>query len=151
MSKYYNLSQDSINLFNQIFDTKAFPLGINFAFIGHEEQKELIKITKVPDQYNFLLQNELLVCMNEELLTKFDEESITILIEQELDKISINLDTGKIKFVKPNLSTFTSLISKYGLEKVGRANQIEDLYNEQQLDSEQGFVEQKKSHYGKRK
>ena len=46
MSKYYNLSQDSINLFNQIFDTKAFPLGINFAFIGHEEQKELIKITK---------------------------------------------------------------------------------------------------------
>jgi hypothetical protein len=133
MSKYYNLSQDSINLFNQIFDTKAFPLGINFAFIGH------------------LLQNELLVCMNEELLTKFDQESITILIEQELDKISINLDTGKIKFVKPNLSTFTSLISKYGLEKVGRANQIEDLYNEQQLDSEQGFVEQKKPHYGKRK
>ena len=89
--------------------------------------------------------------MNEELLTKFDQESITILIEQELDKISINLDTGKIKFVKPNLSTFTSLISKYGLEKVGRANQIEDLYNEQQLDSEQGFVEQKKPHYGKRK
>jgi len=151
MSKYYNLSQDSINLFNQICDTKAIPLGINFAFIGHEEQKELIKITKVPDQYNFLLQNELLVCMNEELLTKFDQESITILIEQELDKISINLDTGKIKFVKPNLSTFTSLISKYGLEKVGRANQIEDLYNEQQLDSEQGFVEQKKPHYGKRK
>lgn len=89
--------------------------------------------------------------MNEELISKFDEESVTILIEQELDKISINLDTGKIKFVKPNLSTFTSLISKYGLEKVGRANQIEDLYNEQQLDSEQGFVEQKKSHYGKRK
>ena len=89
--------------------------------------------------------------MNEELLTKFDQESITILIEQELDKISINLDTGKIKFVKPNLSTFTSLISKYGLEKVGRANQIEDLYNEQQLDTEQGFVEQKKPHYGKRK
>ena len=89
--------------------------------------------------------------MNEELISKFDEESVTILIEQELDKISINLDTGKIKFVKPNLSTFTSLISKYGLEKVGRANQIEDLYNEQQLDSEQGFVEQKKPHYGKRK
>ena len=151
MSKYYNLSQDTINTFNEIFDTKAFPLDMKFSFIGFEDQKELIKITKIPDQYVFLINKELLVSFNEELMTKFDNESITILIEQELDKISINLDSGKIKFVKPNLSTFTSLISKYGLEKVGRANQIEDLYNEQQLDSDQGFVEQKKSYYGKRK
>lgn len=140
MSTYYNLSKDAIETFNTIFEQKAFPLGIGFMFVGSENQKELIKITKIPDTFNFLMNKELLVCINEELMSKFDEECVTILIEQELDKISINLDSGKIKFVKPNLSTFTSLINKWGLEKVGRANQVEDLQHEQKLDSEVGFV-----------
>lgn len=140
MSKYYNLSEDAIKTFTDIFEQKAFPLGIGFMYVGCEDQKELIKITKIPDTYNFLMSKELLVCMNEDLLSKFDQECITILVEQELDKISINLDTGKIKFVKPDLSTFTSLINKWGLEKVGRANQVEDLEHDQKLDSEQGFV-----------
>lgn len=140
MSKYYNLSEDAIKTFTDIFEQKAFPLGIGFMYVGCEDQKELIKITKIPDTYNFLMSKELLVCMNEDLLSKFDKECITILIEQELDKISINLDTGKIKFVKPDLSTFTSIINKWGLEKVGRANQVEDLEHDQKLDSDQGFV-----------
>jgi hypothetical protein len=65
----------------------------------------------------------------------FDEESITILFEQEIDKININLDSGKIKLVKTDLNTFSSLVNKYGVEKVARANKVEELYQEQQKDA----------------
>ena len=64
----------------------------------------------------------------------FDEESITILFEQEIDKININLDSGKIKLVKTDLNTFSSIVNKYGVEKVARANKVEELYAEQQKD-----------------
>ena len=65
----------------------------------------------------------------------YDEESVTILFEQEIDKININLDSGKIKLVKTDLNTFSSLVNKYGVEKVARANKVEELYQEQVKDA----------------
>ncbi len=134
MSKFYNLSDDTIDVFNNIFKKKAFPVDVKFQFVGCESQKNLIKISKINDQFSFILDKELLVVINEDLATVFDDESVQILMEQEIDKISINIDTGKIKMIKPDLTTFSSLIKKYGIEKVGRANQVEELYDQQKKD-----------------
>jgi hypothetical protein len=65
----------------------------------------------------------------------FDDESVVILMEQEIDKININIETGKIKLVKTDLNTFSSLVNKYGVEKVARANKVEEIYNEQKKDN----------------
>jgi len=92
------------------------------------------------DQYAFLLNKELLVSVNEDLFNVFDEESISILIEQEIDKISIETESGKIKMIKPDLSTFSALITKYGVEKVAKANQVEELYQQQKADGTEEFT-----------
>ena len=78
--------------------------------------------------------------MNEDLMNVFDDESIQILIEQEIDKVSINIETGKIKLIKPDLTTFSSLINKYGIDKISRANSIELLTSEQRQDEEDEFI-----------
>ena len=135
MDKFYEVSEDSINRFYEIFNRKSFPVGIKFQFIGNEKQKELIKVSKVADQYSFILQREILVSINEDLMHVFDDESVVILMEQEIDKININIETGKIKLVKTDLNTFSSLVNKYGVEKVARANKVEELYQEQQKDA----------------
>jgi hypothetical protein len=135
MDKFYEVSEDSINRFYEIFNRKSFPVGIKFQFIGNEKQKELIKVSKVADQYSFILQREILVSINEDLMHVFDDESVVILMEQEIDKININIETGKIKLVKTDLNTFSSLVNKYGVEKVARANKVEEIYNEQKRDS----------------
>lgn len=139
MSKFYKLSEDTVDSFNKILSKKAFPFQINFEFVGAESQKSLIKISKISDQFAFLMEKELLVSMNETLMGVFDEECIQILIEQEIDKISINMDSGKIKMVKPDLNTFSSLINKYGIEKIARANQVEELYSQQKGDVDFDF------------
>lgn len=140
MSKFYNVSDDTIDVFKSIFNKKTFPFNVGFQFVGSESQKNLIKISKLPDQFAFLMEKDLLVSMNEDLMNVFDEESIEILIEQEIDKISVNLDTGKIKMIKPDLTTFSSLINKYGIEKIARANKVEELYAEQKQDAEEDFL-----------
>ena len=139
MNKFYELSDDTVNQFNSVFNTKSFPIQVGFQFVGSESQKQLIKIAKLPDQYSFLLGKELLVMMNEDLLNIFDEESIKILIEQELDKVSINVESGKIKMIRSDLNTFASIINKWGTEKVMRANQVEDLYQKQKSDGVEEF------------
>lgn len=137
MSKYYEISEDTKESFFKIFNKKTFPINIKFQFIGNESQKNLIKISKISDQFAFIMEKEMMISINEELMSKFDEESVSILFEQEIDKISINMESGKIKMIKPDLTTFSSLINKYGVEKVARANQVEELYHQQQKDGKE--------------
>lgn len=138
-SKYYELSDDTTDVFMSIFNKKAIPFNLGLQFVGCD-QKMLIKISKLPDQYAFLLKNDLLISINDKLMSVFDDESIQILIEQEIDKISINMDNGKIKMIKPDLTTFSSLINKYGIEKITKANQVQELYSEQKQDAEEDFL-----------
>jgi hypothetical protein len=140
MSKFYEISEDTKKDFFDIFNKKSFPLSLNFQFVGSESQKNLIKISKISDQFSFLMNKELLVSINEDLMSVFDQTSITILIEQEIDKINMDIKSGKIKMVKPDLTTFSSIISKYGVEKVAKANQVEELYNQQVSDGNQEFI-----------
>lgn len=135
MDRFYDLSQDTIDDFYSIFNKKSFPIPLKFQFVGDSKQKNLVKIAKIADDYSFILQKELKVSINEDLLSAYDEESITILFEQEIDKININIDSGKVKLVKTDLNTFSSLVNKYGVEKVARANKVEELYQEQQRDA----------------
>lgn len=135
MDRFYDLSEDTIDDFYKVFNKKSFPISVKFQFVGDTKQKNLIKIAKIADDYSYILQKELKVSINEDLMNVFDEESITILFEQEIDKININLDSGKIKLVKTDLNTFSSLVNKYGVDKVARANKVEELYQEQKIDS----------------
>ncbi len=135
MDNFYEVSEDSIARFFEVFNKKSFPVSIKFQFIGNEKQKELIKVSKISDNYAFILQKEILVTINDDLMSVFDDESIQILIEQEIDKININIETGKIKFVKTDLNTFSAIVNKYGVEKVARANKVEELYQEQKKDA----------------
>ena len=134
MERFEDLSEDIIEGFLNVFEKKAFPLPIKFLFIGDSKQKNLIKITKIAPDFEFVIGKELKVTINESLINAFDEEAITILYEQEIDKIHHNSDSGKIKLVKPDLSTFSGIVNKYGVEKVARANKVEELYHQQQKD-----------------
>lgn len=132
---FYDLDETTEELFMDVFNKKSFPVNVKFQFIGSSKQKQLIKVGKIADDFAFVLRKELKVTINEDLLNVFDEESITILIEQEIDKININMESGKIKLVGTDLNTFSSIVNKYGVEKVARANKVEELYSEQQKDA----------------
>jgi hypothetical protein len=45
------------------------------------------------------------------------------------------MESGKIKLVGTDLNTFSSIVNKWGVEKVARANKVEELFVEQQKDS----------------
>lgn len=140
MENFYEISEDTIDEFMDIFNKKTFPTKIEFLFIGNSKQKDLIKITKIPDDISFKLRKELKVMINEDLMSSFDDESRTILIEQELDKVNMHAETGKIKLVKTDLNTFSSIVNKYGVEKVARANAIVNLAFEQKQDGNDEFI-----------
>jgi hypothetical protein len=140
--KFYILSEDTINDFMDVFNTKSFPLDVKFEFIGNSKQKKLIVVSRIADENNFLYEKDVKVSINEALMDSFDEKIRTILIEQEIDKIGIDLKTGKIKFLKLDVefSASSGLVQKYGLDEVAKANGIEFLASEQKQDMDSDFI-----------
>ncbi len=140
MDKYYRLQEETVDFFKNIFMQKSFPINLEFEFIGNSKQKGLIKIAKIADQFEFILEKSLLVSINEELFEAFDDECKKILFEQEIDKLTIDVEKGKIKMVKTDLNTFSGLVKKWGIEKVSRANSVDTLASEQKADMENEFI-----------
>lgn len=134
--RYEELSEDVQEKFMEVYANKSFPIKIGFKFVDDNKLKQVVKIQKLSEIYQFLIEKEVIVFFNEALYDKMsdDPESIDILIEQELDKLSINIDTGKISMNKLDLVTSVGLINKYGSNAVMRANQIDVLSNEQTED-----------------
>ena len=130
-SKFHELDQEIINTFKSIWNESKQVEGMNFTFIANKKAKELITVKKLPEQYAFLLDSDLIVTINENLFNMYDEESIRILFEQEVSKVSVNLDSGKISINKPDVITSSAIISKYGSDKVFRANQVDVLASTQ--------------------
>ena len=138
--RYDDLSEDIIDNFKSIVDSKSFPADIKFRYLSDSKMKCVVKIEKLSDKNQFLMENDILVLFNEELYDSMvsDEEMVKILIEQEIDKIAFNPNNGKIKINKPNFVTFTPLVEKYGVDKVMRANQVGELVSNP--DKESDFV-----------
>ena len=141
VSKFYDVSDETCDIFAEIVRKKILN-EVAFQFIGSDSQKTVIKISKLSEQYEYMLKKHVLVSINEVLMADFDDESINILFEQEIDKITFNVETGKVKLRKTDINTFASLIKKWGIEKISKANQLAEITSELKVstDFENNFV-----------
>ena len=151
MSKeqFHELS-DYITEYFQVLERKlSLPVDIKYVFQADDKQKTLIKIVKIADRYAKLLNADLLVSFNEDFFDAFDDEAKNILIDQELALVEFDLEKGTLKLGRPDLITSSHIIKKYGVDAVERANQVRDLFNQQQMDEESERKSKENKNYKK--
>lgn len=139
--RYTQLSDDIKDYFNDIVNKSSIlPHNVDFVYIQDYKAKEYIEVKNITGIHKHLNNADIAVVINEKYHDLLDDEAKQILIEQAINRISINLETGKIKLIKPDLTTFTGILKKYGLEKVTRANNLTKLIDEGQQDQEDAVV-----------
>lgn len=129
-SKFTEVTDETKKVFDSLLIKMNQPFQLEFVLLNNEKLKKAVKLQKVPDVFQHICKAEIIVFFNEAIFDKLDPNAKDILLLQELDKISVNLDNGKIKMVKPDVITFSGILKKYGFEKVARANQLNDLVTE---------------------
>jgi len=137
-------TEDIIEIFNKRLDEFALPSTPNFYFQANIKQKNnLIKISKIPDQYQEEMNAELLVQINPEYFDAFNSNNtildkpdnlIDILFDQEIDKINIDGKTGKVSIKSKALDVSRGIVDKYSFDDVARAKELENLYEKQKKD-----------------
>ena len=134
---YTELEDYIVEFFNERLSNFNIAISLNFYFQSNKKLKQLIKLTKIPDQYSVILGKDILVQVNEDYFDSFnsEDESINqILFDQWIDLISTNLDKGTFKIGKTTFQSSEGIIDKYSYEKVQRAIEIERLIKEQKND-----------------
>lgn len=132
--KFIEISDDTQKFFDNILSNIHLPYSLNYQLVNATKQKQVIKIMKVPEVYSFIMKVDMVLCFNEDMFEKLDEKSKEILILQEIDKYTVDIENGRIRANKPDLTTFSGIIKKYGWEDVSRANQLENLLESQNAD-----------------
>jgi hypothetical protein len=130
VQEYFENMEQQLNL----------PVDLKYAFQAHDKQKTLVTIKKIPDNYSSIIDADIIITFNEDYFDAFDDESKNVLIDQELAKVEFNTEKGSLKIVKPDLVTSSAIIKKYSLESVERANQVGDLFADQQLDDKKNII-----------
>lgn len=148
MSKeqFHEASDYIVEYFQELEKKLSLPVDINYVYQADDKQKTLIKIVKIADRYSKLLGADLLVSFNEDFFDAFDEQAKDILIDQELALVEFDLEKGTLKLGKPDLITSSGIIKKYGVDAVERANQVRDLFNQQQADKDNDTKSEKKNY-----
>jgi hypothetical protein len=136
---YSELEQDIVDFFNERMDNFTIPIDFKFYFQKNLKQKQLIKLTKIPDQYAVMLDKDILVSVNADYFDAFsteDEKINEILFDQCIDLIEYNSENGTFKLGKENFTATQGIIEKYTYDAVSRAKEVERLYEDQKKDQE---------------
>lgn len=135
-NKFYELSEDSIQLIESVIEKIALPFAIKFKLLGNAKLKKVVKLQKVSDIYAHLTGYDLIIFLNEDLSMVLDEKTVEILLYQELDRIQTNMDKGTFKIITYPLQTTPGVLKRYGIDEVTNANNLGDLALEQLKDKE---------------
>ena len=137
LQRFYEVEDSTIKRFNDVYDKLAMPIRLEFKIYGDSKLKKLIEIKKASPDEEFIYKTQIRIKFNEDLLNLLDEdESVDLLIRECLNGLEVNTQTGVIKIKKPDMTTFTSIMEKYTLEKVKRAKELEKTTLEQISDKE---------------
>jgi len=129
--KYEELDEEIINFFKTAESEFNMPLDLRFVFQGVSTLNKLIHITKVPEQLIGFVKADLLVQVNQIYFDSFDDLTRKILFDEELDYISFDMKSGKIKLIKPKIQIASGLGSKHGFENVLAARESEKAIKRQ--------------------
>jgi hypothetical protein len=123
--KYQDLDQEIIDFFKETESEFNMPVVVRYVFQAVTKQNELIKISKVPEQFINIVKADLLVQINPLYYDSFDEQTNKILFEEKIDYITYNMNTGAIKLSKPKIQIGTGLANKHGFDNVVSAKESE--------------------------
>lgn len=133
-NKFYELSEDTLELIQGLVSKMALPFNLRIKYMGNSKQKQLVKLQKVSDVFSHITNIDLLMFVNEDYYIRLEEKNAEILIYQELDRLQFDIEKGTFKIAKFLLQTNPGVLKKYGIDAVAEANQLSDLYTQQKAD-----------------
>jgi len=136
MSTYTNISDETQKVFNRVLSETGIPKFVTFKLLGNHKQKTVGKISKANDIVTHLTDIDIIIILNDVIFDGLEEKYQEMLLEELLAQVYFDIDKDNLKLIKPDISTFSLLLTKYGIDFYMSVREVvSSLYNK--LDSEE--------------
>jgi sulfur transfer complex TusBCD TusB component (DsrH family) len=120
MAKFEEVFPDYQELFDQFVNQVDNLREVNIKILAQNNLKELGKIVKANDLIKHMTSEDIIILLNETIFAALDDEQKLIAIEELIAQIYFDAEKDKVMIIKPDVTTFSLLLAKYGIDKYMR-------------------------------
>ena len=129
---YDKIEDSNEKLFNKVLDGTSIPKTLTIQLIAANEMKDIGKVVRASDLVRYVSDGvDVFVILNETIFDRLDDDQQKLILEELLAQIYVDPESGKLKLLKPDISTFSLLLTKYGIDfYLGVKETISSIINE---------------------
>lgn len=144
MANYTKVFDETKSLFYEVLDGTSIPQWVEFQLIANNDLKELYRVNKLSDLYEFMTDGKnIVVCINEEIFDGLQLDMKKKILEELLGGIVVD-EKDKIKIEAFDFTTHSGFLAKYGADEVIKLKEsVKSLFDVKREKEEQEKAEAK--------
>jgi hypothetical protein len=141
MARYEEPFEDTTDLYNKHIEKVGISQFINITVLTNNKAKDIYKVNKANELLKYRTGDDIIIVINENVLDKLDEADKEMIIEESISSIHYNLEKDKIEITRPDVVTFSGILSKHGFDKWNRVRETIKLLFESEKQTENETAE----------
>jgi dsRNA-specific ribonuclease len=117
MAKFQEVFEDTQALFSNFISEIDNLREVNIKVLANNNLKEIGKVIKANDLLKFMTEEDIVILLNENIFENLDDEQKKMVVEELIAAIYFDTEKSKVSIVKPDITTFSLLLRKYGYQK----------------------------------
>jgi hypothetical protein len=136
MARYEEPFEDTTDLYKKHLENAGLTTYINVTVLTNNRAKDIYKVNKANELLKYRTGDDIIIVINENVLDKLDDADKEMVIEESISSIHYNADKDRIEISKPDVVTFSGVLSKHGFEKWNRVRETISLLFESEKQTE---------------
>jgi hypothetical protein len=147
MAKFEEPFEDTLDLYNEVIKSIGLDNYVNITVLVNNKSKELFKIIKANELLKYKTGDDIIIILNEQIFEQLTDEQRRIVVEESLASIHYDMENDKLIITKPDVVTFSGVLSKHTFDKWNTLREsIKSLYEaEKQVEDEAANATSKKA------
>lgn len=117
MAKFEEPFEDTQDLYDEVIKAAGLDQYVNITILVNNKSKELFKINKANELLKYRTGDDIIIVLNEKIFEQLTDEQRRIVVEESLASIHYDTENDKLVITKPDVVTFSGVLSKHTFEK----------------------------------
>lgn len=136
MAKFEEPFEDSKELFTTLIANAELNRSVNIEVLVNNRQKDIYKLYKTNDLTKYKTGVDVFIVINEKVFDQLSDEQKLIVADESIAGIHYDSEKEKLTISKPDVSTFSGLLKKYGEKMYLELNELIKLIYAQEQNEE---------------
>lgn len=136
MAKIYDLDGETLNVFDTILGQTGLQQTVKVGVYGKKMKNDLYKVAKANDVTKFETDLDVVIYLDENIFDLLEPEQQKLIAEEAICCIGWDSEKDILLMSKPDIQTYTGILSKFTNERVIQTKQAIKLVMESRKQSE---------------